>query len=741
MPSRAIADGRPDAAGDGYDAIIVGAGPAGASAAFHLARRDRRVLMIDAHRFPRDKSCGDGLTPPAVRMLGEMGVLPLLSASHDVRGVRVFMRGHGTRDFHYAHRSDLDGHGLVVPRHVLDEAICRRAVAAGADLWEQARVTAPVLDTDRVVGVLVRRGGRTLEVRAPVVVAADGAHSRLARAIGLLPTPAVPLGFAIRGYLPDIADLDDMLEIFLPLTDPSDRYVLPSYGWVFPTGSDSANVGVGLFRKSENGNLGRLLDGFLARLSAERPSFRSRLPGGKWTAAPLRFDFSPERCVGPGVVLVGDAAGLVSPFTGEGISYALESGKLAADVIDRNLRAARRTPDLYDYALLLEHSYSGYFETGRHSARRYQLVWHVLESTFDSERPPYVLCRRAVLLPEGAGEPHLSRLVDDVAPLIAPGTNVRDDLLAVGEVMTGAVRKEWPFLARLAVSGQGDPGIPFRPALLLLLASYLGDPDRDALIQVGTALELGYVAALAQLGVENDRVDMGKSNWGNKFSILVGDFLLAKALQLSVRGGRSVMEMISTAIARACRGRVAELRHAFDVELTEAECLDIIAMKTATLFELPCKLGAHLAHTDPRYTRALTRYGHHLGIAFQLTDDVLDISGHAATLGKPTGTDLREGVYALPVLTALRQAPGGQLAAILGQANPGPGDIDHAIALIRETDALSRARRLAAQHAQRAASAVTALPPTPTRTSLLALTDYAINRNVIARPSLAQLIE
>jgi geranylgeranyl pyrophosphate synthase len=311
--------------------------------------------------------------------------------------------------------------------------------------------------------------------------------------------------------------------------------------------------------------------------------------------------------------------------------------------------------------------------------------------------------------------------------------SVRLTLTRLDEVMLRAVRSPDPQLTSMSAELINRGGKRLRPALLILCAR-LGAVDESLLLRAAAGIELLHAASLYHDDIM-DRATRRRGApsvnalWGNMSAAAAGTHLIACAMTLLAALPGGLVSGVADATLAVSTGQLRETEHAFDVELTEVECLDIIAMKTATLFELPCQLGAYLAHADPRYTRALTRYGHHLGIAFQLTDDVLDISGHATTLGKPTGTDLREGVYALPVLTALRQAPGGQLAAILGQANPGPGDIDHAIALIRETDALSRVRRLAAQHAQRAASALTALPPTPTRTSLLALTDYAVARD------------
>ncbi|HEX2101552.1 MAG TPA: geranylgeranyl reductase family protein, partial [Candidatus Synoicihabitans sp.] len=457
------------------EVIVVGAGPGGASAAYHLARRGRHVLLLDRETFPRDKSCGDGLTRATVRLLAEMGVLPHLGECQRVRGVQVFMRGKGSRTFEYPIGLTEPNSGMVLPRLDLDAAICRHAVAAGAELWEEALVTGLIRADGTVVGVEIIHRGERKRLHAPVVVAADGAASRLARQAGLVVTSPECRGFAIRGYYTDIEGLTELLEIYTPMLDPTDRYLLPSYGWVFPTGPTSANVGLGLFQRERGANVRELFKRFLDTLRQEDPRFARAQLCSAWRGAPLRFDFAPERCAAPGLLLVGDAAGMISPFTGEGISYAIESGKLAAEAIDRQLWPEMAgPPDLSEYKALLEKSHAGYFEAGRRSARRYLLNWHVLDSTFHNEKPLFAICREALLFPEGVGESYASATLDDVGPLIAGhALGVRADLLAISEVLIDTVRRDWPFLARLSTVGHTTPGIPFRPALLMLLAGHV----------------------------------------------------------------------------------------------------------------------------------------------------------------------------------------------------------------------------------------------------------------------------
>jgi geranylgeranyl reductase family protein len=713
------------------DAIVVGAGPGGSSTAHHLARRGRRVLLLDRARFPRDKSCGDALTRGAVRILAEMGVLPLLETGVRIRGVRVFMRGKGSRDFAYPRGLAAPNHGLVLPRLELDRILCRHAVTAGAELWEGVTVSRLLLEGGVAVGVetVGQRERRCL--RAPVVVAADGAGSRLAHQAGLTQTAAPDLGSALRGYYTDVAGLEDLLEIYVPLLDPTDRYLLPSYGWVFPVGSATVNLGVGLFERQRGAHVRELFTRFLDTLRQADLRFERAKPLGPWKGAPLRFDFAPERCAAPGLLVVGDAAGMISPFTGEGISYALESGKLAAEVIDRGLtRAPAGTPDLAEYPRLLGQSFVGTFE--RQASRRYLFTWHVLESTFHNDRPLFSLTRQVALFPEGLGESGTSTLLDDVGPWVAKDLPLRSDLLTVGELLIATVRHDWPFLGHLFTADHRQGGIPFRPALLLLLASYLASPRRPQILAVAAAVELGYLAALAQVSIDEEPAQTlatgGKpAHWANLFAVIVGDFLLSAAYELSARVGGEVSRTIADALARSSEGRVRQLRDAFRLDLPEREHLETVERQTATLFELPCRLGAWLSGATPTQAAALSAYGRHLGMAYQLAEDVQALGGAASRLGGVLQGDLREGIYGFPVLWAARQQGqlGVELRDLLERRPVTAGNAAQALELAREGGGAEAALRLARKYAVRARAALDGLADDAARRSLVQLADYA----------------
>ncbi len=706
------------------DVIVVGAGPAGAAAAFHLSARGWSVLLLDRRQFPRDKSCGDALTRPAVRRLAEMGVLARLPSARRIHGVRLRMRGKGWRDFRYAGDEADHRYGLVVPRLELDRCCVAAATGAGAQL-QQVEVTGLLRDDRGAVRGVVGHGATgPVELSAGVVFAADGATSRLADEAGLTAPKRPQRGIAIRGYYDDVEDLEAMLEVHMPITADNDS-VLASYGWVFPTGERSANIGVGVVERGEAASISRLFGSFLARLVEDDARFRAVRATSPWRAAPLRYDFSPERCFTDGLVLVGDAAGMVSPFTGEGISFALESGALAAEAVDQVL--AGSSSDLSSYGALLGQRFAGYFETGREGARRFRLAWHLLEDTFDSDRPLYRAARRAMLFPEGLGESYVHELVDDAEPYVKQlRTRLGPDTLAVGEIITTALRREWPFVAHLAGAALDDPHIPLRPAVLLLIASYFSSEAVDDVQRAAAAMELGNLAALCHLSIEDGDVGRSGRDCGASLAVLVGDLLLMRAIETSCGLDAAAGHAIADAVARLCAARLEAARsggagsvkgHLASVEATSAQ-----------LSALPCRVGAILAGLAEPEVHALERYGSHLGTAWHLADEVLVVSGVTPGYVEVAGVDRGEGLLGLPFHLALEATNDAELAK-LGAATE-LSDEDGR--LIRNTILAAggdlRALRLARQYAADAVRALDVFPSGPVRTALARIAAHASRR-------------
>ena len=215
------------------------------------------------------------------------------------------------------------------------------------------------------------------------------------------------------------------------------------------------------------------------------------------------------------------------------------------------------------------------------------------------------------------------------------------------------------------------------------------------------------------------------------FASMLGYFVLAKSYELSAAVSPGLSHALAGALGTACEGRARELRHAYDTGVSEAEHLAIVERKTATLFELPCRLGALLTGASPNTTRALAAYGRALGLAFQLADDALDLRGQASHLGKATGTDLREGIYSLAVLRALEgeSARAAELRTLLRQARPAPAVLARVVALVEEAGAVEGALETAGAYAAEARAALAGLPDGPAVRSLARLADYVVARS------------
>jgi geranylgeranyl reductase family protein len=348
------------------DVIVVGAGPAGSAAAYHLARAGLSVLLLEKTTFPREKVCGDGLTPRAVRALLAMGVDTSAEAGWvRNRGLRII--GGGMRlELPWPDLASFPDYGLVRTRLDFDELLARTAVRAGATLREGVAVAGPELVDDRVVGVRTRHG-ETL--RAPVVFAADGVSGRMALALGLGRREDRPMGVAVRRYFTSPRTHDDWLESWLELRTPSGA-LLPGYGWIFGMGDGTANVGLGLLNTTtafQNTDYRQLLARWLDATPPEWGLREANATGPvRGAALPMGFNRSPHYT--RGLLLVGDSGGMVNPFNGEGIAYAMESGELAAEVVAHALSrppgpARERALEAYPAALAAR--YGGYYTLGR----------------------------------------------------------------------------------------------------------------------------------------------------------------------------------------------------------------------------------------------------------------------------------------------------------------------------------------------------------------------------------------
>jgi geranylgeranyl reductase family protein len=356
------------------EVIIIGAGPAGAAAGYWLATAGVDVVLLEKSSFPREKVCGDGLTPRGTRALVELGIDVSEQAGwlHN-KGLRVI--GGGMRlELDWPDLASFPNYGLVRPRSDLDQLLVRQAVRAGARLHENTSVTGPVTSrSGRVVGVTAKAGENDLSYRAPLVLACDGVSGRFALSLGLQRNRKRPMGVAVRRYYRSPRTNDDYLESWLELWDgpagADDAKLLPGYGWIFGMGDGSVNVGLGVLNSSagfQKTNYRTMLTSWLDNTPAEW-GLREPNALGPTQGAGLPMGFNRTPHYRDGVLLVGDAGGSVNPFNGEGIPYAMESGKLAAETVVQALarpEGPQRERALAGYPAALSAEWGGYYRLG-----------------------------------------------------------------------------------------------------------------------------------------------------------------------------------------------------------------------------------------------------------------------------------------------------------------------------------------------------------------------------------------
>lgn len=332
------------------DVLVVGAGPAGSALAYFLASNGMDVEFVDKSTFPRNKTCGDGLSPRAIHILKKMGLLEAVrEAGFEIRHVAFFAPNGDSITNLIPFYENLPDFAIILPRNVLDDMIRLHAIKAGASFRSGVNVSDVLRRDDHIIGVQANTQNGPVEIKARFTICATGAaYSLLNHANLISHTPDFSL--AARTYYEGVRGLSNTLEIHY------DSVPLPGYGWVFPTSPTSANIGAGYYVKRNNtptkNSPRQALDEFTAssRIAEMLSDAHKTAPIAGF---PLRFDFPSAKIAFPGLSLVGEACGLVNPLTGEGIDYALESAEIAAEILTNAIRtneSLQKTMDIYSTA-------------------------------------------------------------------------------------------------------------------------------------------------------------------------------------------------------------------------------------------------------------------------------------------------------------------------------------------------------------------------------------------------------
>ncbi len=325
------------------EVLVVGGGPGGAAAAYWLARAGVETVVVEKKSYPRDKTCGDGLTPRAVKQLVDMGFDFDIPVLHRITGLRAYA-GDLKLEIPWPEHSIYPNWGAVIRRADLDGAVATLAEKQGAIVHQNTEAVA-VVDDGKLTAVQLKRkdadGAVETEIVTPrFVVVADGSLSRFGRKLGTARRKDYPYGLAVRGYAASPNSTDPMLESQLNIEDSEGR-TLPGYGWIFPLGDGTINVGAGVissFKAFKEVNTSRVIEAYIAGLpdhwQVDETSLLTKPVGGK---LPMSMSVGPK--TGPNWVSIGDAAGSVNPFNGEGIDYAYETGRMAARRVTEALAA------------------------------------------------------------------------------------------------------------------------------------------------------------------------------------------------------------------------------------------------------------------------------------------------------------------------------------------------------------------------------------------------------------------
>ncbi len=311
------------------DVLVVGAGPSGSAAAIHAAQEGHSVLLVDAASFPRDKTCGDGLTPRAIHQLRRLGVAERVTADYTNNGLKLHgFGGSVTAPWPDGHFGTV---GSAMPRTLFDALLVDAAVERGAVLWSDAPAVGVEFDGARLSRVTVRRGGVDTQVAPRWVIVADGVRSPFGKLLGRQWHRGEVYGIAARSYCSSPYSGEPWIHSHVELKD-AEGVVQPGYGWIFPLGDGDVNLGCGALStdaRPAKVNTKKLLEFYASQQRADWELG----PPREIASAMLPMGGAVSNVAGRNWMIIGDAAACVNPLNGEGIDYGLETAELAVELI------------------------------------------------------------------------------------------------------------------------------------------------------------------------------------------------------------------------------------------------------------------------------------------------------------------------------------------------------------------------------------------------------------------------
>ena len=680
---------------DEAEVVVVGAGPAGTAAAAVLASEGIDVLVLDRARPPRDKPCGDALTRSAVECLDRLGLEELVRAGTPIEGRRIVIGQRAEQVIPFRREPGRPLHARCIRRRELDAALLEAARARGAR-FRTAEVERPLFADALARGVAVALPDGTGEIRARHVIAADGAASAMRSGCGLERGEAGAATYAIRTYLRTERPLAPYFDFYAPVRCPAGPLAGP--GWVFPVDDHVVNAGVSFWhatRTPSPRSMEEALICFVEELAREqRERFGELEQIGRALLAPLGSGFSPSRCEAGGVLFVGDAARTTDPLSGQGTANALLGAEQVARALAASLRRGGPPPS-----------------AGAILDRRFPRLDQELSL------PVRVAGRHLERVAAGAvasADPFLTTLRDLVAsqeddpalggvPLAGVERDEREAfatlLESFNEVALEELRTRFPFARELLHRELRADGGPLVAATTLAVGG-AADADTDRRLSAALTLELLWLTSrcVSQLS-EPDRASQPKLN--NALAVLVSDFALGRAFRVATRVDVWLVARLAPTLAGLSEAQFQETRDLFSLDRTPERYLEAASGKRGALVALAAQAGARLAGLDRVVVGTLQRFGHELGVAYEISRDVVELLRGDEVTGKRPGQDVANGYYSLPVLHALRVDPElrGALGGRVAEADldevvarvVGAGGVDFALAELRARAGAARA--------------------------------------------------